>query len=116
MSQRLKGIPAAPGVVISQAFLLKPKEEFIVPKKAIDSQQIPVEICRFEEALIKTRKEILGIQKKIAQEMGLETAAEQSPECLRCHVIRSRPHFSGQHKYTRVGISTIHRSGRAVWL
>ncbi len=64
----LKGIPAAPGIAAGSAFILD-KQEFIVPARAIMEQEVPIEIARFEEALIKTREEILGIQKKIGEEM-----------------------------------------------
>ncbi len=69
----LKGIPAAPGVVCGRAFILD-KQEFIVPPRAIAQNEIPIEIARFEEALIRTREEILQIQKKISSQMEVEHA------------------------------------------
>ena len=69
----LKGIPAAPGIASGSAFILD-KQDFIVPPRAIMEKEIPVEIARFEEALIKTREEILQIQKKIAEEMSAQHA------------------------------------------
>ena len=53
----LKGIPAAPGIAMGPAFILD-KQEFIVPPRAILDNEVPIEIARFEEALIKTREEI----------------------------------------------------------
>lgn len=79
MSQKMKkqislrGIPAAPGLVIGKAFLLG-SEDLDVEKRQISEQQIPKEITRFEEALIKTRQEILEIQKKISKDMGVKHA------------------------------------------
>ncbi len=61
----LKGIPAAAGIALGLAFILD-KQEFIVPPRAIMEKEIPIEIARFEEALIKTREEILDIQKKMS--------------------------------------------------
>lgn len=61
----LKGIAAAPGIAAGFAFILG-KQDFIVPPRAIMEKEIPIEIARFEEALIKTREEILTIQKKMA--------------------------------------------------
>lgn len=61
----LKGIPAAAGIALGPAFILD-KQEFIVPPRAIMEKEIPIEIARFEEALIKTREEILDIQKKMS--------------------------------------------------
>ena len=70
---KLKGIAAATGIAIGPAFRLG-KEELVVPKLAISEQDIPLQIQIFEEALIKTRKEIIEIQKKIGTEMGQEEA------------------------------------------
>ena len=69
----LKGIPAAPGLVIGKAFVLG-SEDLQVAKRNIPESRIPKEIARFEEALIKTRTEILDIQKKISREMGVRHA------------------------------------------
>jgi len=68
----LKGIPAAPGIAIGSAFIID-KQEFIVPPRSILENEIPIEIARFEEALIKTREEIAALQKKINQEMGTQS-------------------------------------------
>jgi phosphotransferase system enzyme I (PtsI) len=64
----LKGIPAAPGIASGRAFILD-KQDFVVPPRAIMEKEIPIEIARFEEALIKTREEILAIQRKIKDQM-----------------------------------------------
>lgn len=69
----LKGIPAAAGVACGPAFILD-KQEFIVPPRSVMEKEIPIEIARFEEAIIKTRDEILAVQKKIADEMGMQHA------------------------------------------
>ncbi len=60
----LKGIPAAGGIACGTTFILD-KQEFVIPPRAIMEKEVHVEIARFEEALIKTREEILGIKKKI---------------------------------------------------
>jgi len=70
---KLKGIPAAPGITIGPAYVLG-REEFIVPRSPISEGQIPFEIQALEEALIKTRKEIISLQKKISQDMGQDAA------------------------------------------
>lgn len=69
----LKGIPASAGIATGSAFILD-KQEFIVPPRAISETEIPIEIARFEEALIKTREEIVQIQKKISIEMDTHHA------------------------------------------
>jgi phosphotransferase system enzyme I (PtsI) len=67
----LKGIPAAPGIVIGKAYVFG-KEDLNVEKHPVGEDQVPLEISRFEDALIQTRQEIITLQRKIAQEMGVE--------------------------------------------
>jgi len=67
----LKGIPAAPGIAIGPACVFG-REDLSVEKVSITEEQVPLEISRFEDALIQTRQEIIVLQKKIAQEMGVE--------------------------------------------
>ena len=67
----LKGIPAAPGIVIGKAHIFG-KEDLDVEKMPINDEQVPLEISRFEDALIQTRQEIIALQRKIAAEMGSE--------------------------------------------
>jgi len=69
----LKGIAAANGISIGVAHKLG-KEDFIVPRQSITESQIPLEIQLFEEALIKTRREIIELQKRISFDMGKEEA------------------------------------------
>lgn len=70
---RLKGIAAASGIAIGPAYRIG-KEEFVIPKLPIREEDIPVQIQLFEEALIKTRREIIELQKKINSEMGQDEA------------------------------------------
>lgn len=70
---KLKGIAAASGISIAPAYKIG-KEEFIIPKEQIGLEDIPIQIQLFEEALIRTRREIIDLQKKISQEMGQEEA------------------------------------------
>ena len=67
----LKGIPAAPGIIVGKAYIFG-KEDLSVEKNDITEDQVPLEISRFEDALIQTRQEIIALQKKIAQEIGSE--------------------------------------------
>ncbi|MFA6384696.1 MAG: phosphoenolpyruvate--protein phosphotransferase, partial [Candidatus Omnitrophota bacterium] len=69
----LKGIAAAPGINIAPAYKFG-KEEFEIPEQPITAEEIPLQIQLFEESLISTRKEIVELQKRIAQEMGQEEA------------------------------------------
>jgi len=70
---QLKGIAAAGGITIGPAYKIG-REEFVVPKQAIKPEEIPMQIQLFEEALIKTRKEIVELQKRISVDMGQEQA------------------------------------------
>ncbi len=69
----LKGIAAASGISIGPAYKLG-KEDLVVSKEAITWADIPVQIQLFEEALIKTRREIIELQKRISTDMGQEEA------------------------------------------
>jgi phosphotransferase system enzyme I (PtsI) len=70
---KIKGIPASGGIAIGPAYKLG-KEEFNISKQPIEESGIPLQIELFEEALIQTRKEILGLQKRIAKDMGQDAA------------------------------------------
>ena len=69
----LRGIPASPGIKVARAFILG-REEYNIPKSSISEKDVPLEISRFEDALIQTRREIIDLQKKIAEAMGTEHA------------------------------------------
>jgi phosphotransferase system enzyme I (PtsI) len=70
---QLKGIGAAGGISIGAAYKLG-KEEFVVLPEAISWEDIPRQIQLFEEALIKTRREIIELQKRISADMGQDEA------------------------------------------
>ena len=69
----LKGIPASPGIASGKAFILD-SETLAILKKEIPEREVPKEIARFEEALIRTRQEILGIQERISEQLGIKHA------------------------------------------
>ncbi|MFH0731538.1 MAG: phosphoenolpyruvate--protein phosphotransferase [Candidatus Omnitrophota bacterium] len=69
----LKGIPASQQICVGKAFLFDSQDVSVIKKK-ISKESIPKEILRFEEALIKTRSEIIKIQENISKEMGVEHA------------------------------------------
>ncbi|MBI2093188.1 MAG: phosphoenolpyruvate--protein phosphotransferase [Candidatus Omnitrophica bacterium] len=69
----IKGIPAAPGVAIGKALFFD-SEEINIPRRSIEAAQVSIELFRLEEALIKTRRQILSIQKKLASDLGQEHA------------------------------------------
>ncbi len=65
----LKGIAVSPGIAIGKVYLLEKRRISSVPSYPVADEDIPGEIARFEEALIKTREEIVNIQEKIAGEL-----------------------------------------------
>ena len=77
----LKGIPAAPGVAMGKALFFD-SESLAVPRRAITDDQISSEVLRLEEALIKTRHQILTIQKRLSEDLGQEHA-----EILNAHLL-----------------------------
>jgi len=70
---KLKGIAAASGISIGPAYKVG-GEELVISKEQIRVEDIPIQIQLFEEALIKTRKEIVYLQRRIASDMGQEEA------------------------------------------
>ena len=67
----LKGIPAAPGIIIGKTFLYG-REQYTISRRAIREDQIQNEIKRFKEALLETKNEIQEIKKRISEEIGVE--------------------------------------------
>lgn len=70
---QLKGIAAAGGISIGPVYKLG-MEEFVVLRETILWEDIPAQIQLFEEALIKTRREIIELQKRISLDMGQDEA------------------------------------------
>ncbi|HEX9780825.1 MAG TPA: phosphoenolpyruvate--protein phosphotransferase [bacterium] len=76
-----KGIAAAPGIAMGKVVRFN-SEEGTVPRRTITAEQVPLEVLRLEEAMIHTRHQILGIQKRLAEELGQEHA-----EILNAHLL-----------------------------
>ena len=77
----LKGLPAAPGVAMGKTLFFD-SEDFAVPRRPITDPEIPIELLRLEEAMIKTRHQIVAIQKRLAEDLGQEHA-----EILNAHLL-----------------------------
>lgn len=77
----LKGVPAAGGIGCGAAFILD-NQEFIVPQRMISPSEVASEIARFDEALEKTRQEIMALKAKITVEMG-----EQHAQIFDAHLL-----------------------------
>ncbi|MCB9800496.1 MAG: phosphoenolpyruvate--protein phosphotransferase [Candidatus Omnitrophica bacterium] len=71
-TEELKGIPVSPGVTIGTAFIFHRQESFTIPYVKIKKSDIPTEIAHFEDAITRTRAEILGIRKNLSVQIGRE--------------------------------------------
>ncbi len=72
--EKMKGIPVSPGVALGTAFVTHSDVSFNLPPTPIQSEDVWKEIARFEDALTRTRAEILGIRKKISSQIGRESS------------------------------------------
>ncbi len=70
----LQGIGVSSGVAIGEVVVFA-QDGLSVPERSIDVAEIPLEIARFEEALIKTRHQISEIQKRVGSVIGDEHAS-----------------------------------------
>jgi len=102
----LRGIPASPGVAIGKVLLFD-SEELLVPRREIPEEQIPHEVLRLEEALIQTRHQILGIQKRLAEEMGQEHAEIFNAHLLVLEDQSLREEILGGLKSQRLNVEAI---------
>jgi len=77
----IQGVGAAPGVAVGPVHIIAPSC-IHVPKRTIEANQVNGEICRFEEALIETRKQIREIQLALVQ-----SAHSGEPSILDAHLL-----------------------------
>lgn len=70
----LKGTGVSPGVAIGPAFLITRSEVRFV-ERAIEADEVPREIVRFEEALISTRGQLRDIQQKVEKALDRKSAS-----------------------------------------
>lgn len=68
---QMRGIPAAPGIAIGKVCLFG-AEDIVPAERTITASQVPREIRKFRKALKETRKEIVEIEGRISDEMGVE--------------------------------------------
>ncbi|MFC1668464.1 phosphoenolpyruvate--protein phosphotransferase [Chlamydiota bacterium] len=71
--KKLSGIAASPGIVYGKVFLFDVQEDNIVSTH-VAAAKLPFEIARLEEALIITRREILDIQQRLSERLGVRHA------------------------------------------
>lgn len=69
-----KGIGVSPGIAVQQVQILCPQTQRAV-QRSIGPEEVPLEIARFEDALIATHDQIKQIQKQMAEVLGDEHAS-----------------------------------------
>lgn len=67
----VKGIPASPGIAIGKVHIFG-GEDLLPRERVITEEEIPQEISRFKQVLVKTRREIMEIERRISKEIGVE--------------------------------------------
>jgi phosphotransferase system enzyme I (PtsI) len=72
--KQYQGIGVSPGIAIGKVFVLHSGDSFNLPKRSVGPEQISNEIARFEDALTRTRTEILAIRRKLSDQIGRESS------------------------------------------
>lgn len=72
--KQLKGIGVSPGFAMGKAFVLHSGDSFDLPKRSVTTEEISNEIASFEDALTKTRADILGIRRRLSEKIGRENS------------------------------------------
>jgi phosphotransferase system enzyme I (PtsI) len=70
----MRGIGVSPGVVIGPAFVVSSEISSVVERE-ISSDDVYQEMCRLENALIETRRQIKGIQKDLESRASVSDAS-----------------------------------------
>lgn len=70
----LRGLPVSKGIAYGEVFVMYPTE-FETPIYEIKDSEKPAEIARFQNAIIKTRKDIEGLKCELAEKVGDSEAA-----------------------------------------
>ena len=106
----LKGIGGSPGVAVGPVLLVTTEEERLV-ERAINDEDIPREITRFEEALIATRHQVREIQQKVSSAIGQESASIFDAHLLvvddRSFVEEVIRGLSAQHKNVEAVLTSV---------
>jgi len=77
----VQGLGASPGVAVGPVYLIA-SSSIRVPQRDIDPEDVNPEICRFEEALIETRKQIRQIQSSLGS-----SSRSGDPSILDAHLL-----------------------------
>lgn len=69
-----KGINASPGIAIGPAFVLD-TEEYRIPRRTVDTAQVPAEVDSLDAALESSRQEVAQLRVAAARKLGDNTAS-----------------------------------------
>jgi phosphoenolpyruvate-protein phosphotransferase (PTS system enzyme I) len=69
-----RGIPVSPGVCRAK-ILVMGKAKDAIPISSVTEEELPHELERLERALIRTRQQILEVQRKVGEAMGADDAS-----------------------------------------
>ncbi len=69
-----KGIAVSPGVAIAPAIVLD-SEQFRIPRRDIESDEIQAELARFQEAVERARQEVRELRQRVAADIGEKLGA-----------------------------------------
>src|SRR5450755_1442641 len=72
--KRFHGAGVSPGIARGTVFVYRTDDDDEPPVRRIAESEIPLEIARFEQALILTRGQILEMQERIAEAIGAKDA------------------------------------------
>jgi phosphoenolpyruvate-protein phosphotransferase (PTS system enzyme I) len=64
-----RGIAVSPGVVRGVIYVYRPHDD-VIAKRAVKEADIPGEFVRLEQAVIKTREQLIEIPQRLGKEMG----------------------------------------------
>ncbi len=70
----LRGIPVSPGVCRGRILVLD-KTRYRVEKRPVSDAEIPHELTRFQQALVKTREQMQETQRQLLQNLGANHAS-----------------------------------------
>jgi phosphotransferase system enzyme I (PtsI) len=74
LEKKLHGIPASPGIAIGPAYIYH-RLGFTITRRVLTSEEIPLEIQRYQNAIEKTKSQIFELEKKVKEQMDAEHAS-----------------------------------------
>lgn len=71
---RLTGIGASEGIAIGKAYIFREEEIILPEEKTVSQDKVETEQIRLEEAMKKTKTQLISIREKVRQKMGDDKA------------------------------------------